>query len=313
MELWRLTSYVSNAAEAPRAMDGEAILIGGMALVGVCGFYLGKIRAKAGELGRGMVLRPLLVALFVCLGMTLATQAVGRATYGYVAESDRPSSAVIKAATQGAVRSLGSFKKGKGLVFIAAVFAFLMLIGGGYAFTAIQLPLWGHMIAFTVGVGITEELCKLLAVSVLLMPSLMIFRCRASLLPYVMAGLAFGVGESFIYFKSYSDAGLDVTMYLIRAIWCVTLHVSWTVIVGKTIINSLKVTPTPEDFLTSKVFDVLLLILPAAALHGVYDAFCVHDSMPGAMIVGVISIGWAYDIFSGYVEPVEEASSTAGQ
>lgn len=312
MELWRLTSYVSNAAEAPRAMDGEAILIGGMALVGVCGFYLGKIRAKAGELGQGMVLKPLLVALFVCLGMTLATQAVGRATYGYVAEGDRPSSAFRKAATQGAVRSLGSFKKGKGLVFIAAVFAFLMLIGGGYAFTAIQLPLWGHMIAFTVGVGITEELCKLLAVSVLLVPSLMIFRCRASLLPYVMAGLAFGVGESFIYFKGYSDAGLDVTMYLIRAIWCVTLHVCWTVIVGRMIIDHLKETPTPEEFLTSKGFKVLLLILPAAALHGVYDAFCMHDNLIGGLIVGMISIGWAFEIFTQYIEPEPAASSADG-
>jgi RsiW-degrading membrane proteinase PrsW (M82 family) len=312
MELWRLTSYVSNAAEAPRAMDGEAILIGGMALVGVCGFYLGQIRAKAGEIGQNAVLKPLLVALFVCLGMTLATQAVGRATYGYVAEGERSGSSFRRAATQGAVRSLGSFKKGKGLVFIAAVFAFLMLIGGGYAFTAIQLPLWGHMIAFTVGVGITEELCKLLAVSVLLVPSLMIFRSRASLLPYVMAGLAFGVGESFIYFNSYSDAGLDVTIYLIRAIWCVTLHICWTVIVGRLIIDHLKETPTPEDFLTSKVFDVLLLILPAAALHGIYDAFCVHDNLIGGLIVGMISIGWAFEIFTQYVEPEPAASPSEG-
>jgi RsiW-degrading membrane proteinase PrsW (M82 family) len=312
MELWRLTSYLSNAAEAPRAMDGEAILIGGMALVGVCGFYLGQIRAKAGEIGQNAVLKPLLVALFVCLGMTLATQAVGRATYGYVAEGERSGSSFRRAATQGAVRSLGSFKKGKGLVFIAAVFAFLMLIGGGYAFTAIQLPLWGHMIAFTVGVGITEELCKLLAVSVLLVPSLMIFRSRASLLPYVMAGLAFGVGESFIYFNSYSDAGLDVTIYLIRAIWCVTLHICWTVIVGRLIIDHLKETPTPEDFLTSKVFDVLLLILPAAALHGIYDAFCVHDNLIGGLIVGMISIGWAFEIFTQYVEPEPAASPSEG-
>ena len=293
-------------------MDGEAILIGGMALVGVCGFYLGQIRAKAGEIGQNAVLKPLLVALFVCLGMTLATQAVGRATYGYVAEGERSGSSFRRAATQGAVRSLGSFKKGKGLVFIAAVFAFLMLIGGGYAFTAIQLPLWGHMIAFTVGVGITEELCKLLAVSVLLVPSLMIFRSRASLLPYVMAGLAFGVGESFIYFNSYSDAGLDVTIYLIRAIWCVTLHICWTVIVGRLIIDHLKETPTPEDFLTSKVFDVLLLILPAAALHGIYDAFCVHDNLIGGLIVGMISIGWAFEIFTQYVEPEPAASPSEG-
>jgi RsiW-degrading membrane proteinase PrsW (M82 family) len=312
MELWRLTSYVSNAAEAPQATDGEAILVGGMALVGVCGFYLGQIRAKAGEIGQGMVLKPLLVALFVCLGLTLATQAVGRATYGYVAESDRKGSIIRRTATHGVVRSLGSFKKGKGTVFIAAVFAFLMLIGGGYAFTAIQLPLWGHMIAFTVGVGITEELCKLLAVSVLLLPSLMIFRSRASLLPYIMAGLAFGVGESFIYFQSYSDAGLDVTIYLIRAIWCVSLHVCWTVIVGRLIIDHLKETPYPEDFLTSKAFDVLLLILPAAALHGIYDAFCMHDNLIGGLIVGMISIGWAFEIFTQYVEPESAASSAGG-
>jgi hypothetical protein len=309
MELWRLTSYVSNATEAPQAMDGEAILIGGMALVGVCGFYLGHIRAKAGEIGQGMVIKPLLVALFVCLGMTLATQAVGRATYGYVADGDRPRSSVTKATGQTAVRTLGGFKKGKGLLLIAAVFAFLMFIGGGYAFTAIQLPLWGHMIAFTVGVGMTEELCKLLAVSVLLLPSLMIFRCRASLLPYVMAGLAFGVGESFIYFNSYSDAGLDVTIYLIRAIWCVTLHVCWTVIVGRLIIDCLKETPKPEDFLTSKALNILLLILPAAALHGIYDAFCVHGNLIGGLIVGAVSIGWASEIFTNYAEPEPQPTS----
>lgn len=290
-------------------MDGESILIGGMALIGVCGFYLGKIRAKATGVQPVEVLKPLVVALLVCIGMTFATQAVGRATYGFVADGDRPKSSVTKAAGHAAARSLGSFKKGKGIVVLIAVFAFLMLIGGGYAFTAIDLPLWGHMIAFTVGVGITEELCKLLAVSVLLLPSLMLFRCRASLLPYVMAGLAFGVGESFIYFKSYSDGGADVAIYLIRAIWCVTLHVCWTVIVGRLIIDKLKATPTPEEFITGKFFDVLLLILPAAALHGIYDAFCIHGNPLGALVTGMVTIGWAFEIFTKYMEPDPEASS----
>jgi hypothetical protein len=99
-------------------------------------------------------------------------------------------------------------------------------------------------------------------------------------------------------------------IYLIRAIWCVTLHVSWTVIVGRLIIDSLKETPTPEEFLTSKVFDVLLLILPAAALHGIYDAFCVHDNLIGGLIVGMISIGWAFEIFTQYIEPEPAAPSS---
>ena len=298
-------------------MDGEAILVGGMALVGVCGFYVGKIREKAGEIGQLMVLKPLLVAMFFSLGLTLATQAVGRATYGYVAEADEHTKQTV---ARGAVDSLAKFKmgksaraiKGRSAFAIVPVLVLLMLIGGGYAFTAIKLPLWGHMFAFTVGVGITEELCKLLAVSVLLLPSLMIFRSRASLLPYVMAGLAFGVGESFIYFNSYSEAGLGLAIYLIRAIWCVTLHVCWTVIVGWLIIDRLKETPTPKEFLTSNGGDVILRILPAAALHGIYDAFCIHDNLIGALIAGIISIGWAHGIFTHYVEAKPAALPAGG-
>ena len=43
----------------------------------------------------------------------------------------------------------------------------LFIVGGGYAFTGVDLPLWGHMLAFTLGVGLTEELCKV-AVAILL-------------------------------------------------------------------------------------------------------------------------------------------------
>jgi RsiW-degrading membrane proteinase PrsW (M82 family) len=304
MELWRLTSYMTDTVEAPKALDAESLLVGGMALIGVCGFFLGKIRSKASDIHQVSVLKPLLVGILISLGMTLLTQTVGRATYGIVAEDKKPSSRVTRSVGQATVRGFASFKKGKGIVVLVAIFAFLMLIGGGYAFTAVDLPVWGHMIAFTVGVGLTEELCKLVAAGVLMLPALRIFRHRSSLLPFVMAGLAFGVGESLFYFNSYSEGGADVAIYLIRAIWCVTLHVCWTTIVGHLIIDKFKETPELDDFLGEKTLPLLLLLLPAAVLHGIYDAFCVHDMLLGALVVGMISIGWAFDVFTSYAEPV---------
>jgi hypothetical protein len=297
---------MTDAVEVPRALDTESILIGGMALIGVCGFFLGAIRTKASNVHQLSVLKPLLVGVLVSLGMTMATQTVGRTTYGVVAEGDRTSSRTTRHVGQAAVRSLAIFKKGKGIIAIIAVFALLMLIGGGYAFTAIDLPVWGHMIAFTVGVGLTEELCKFLAASVLMLPALRIFNHRASLLPYVMAGLAFGVGESIYYFSHYSEGGAEAANYLIRAIWCVSLHVSWSIIVGSLVIREFKDTPDLGDFFGGKFLTLLILVLPAAVLHGIYDAFCVHDIILGALVIGMISLGWAFDIFSEYLEPAEE-------
>lgn len=65
--------------------------------------------------------------------------------------------------------------------------AFLCLIGGGYAFTGLDLPLWGHMLAFSLGVGLTEELCKVAVAIILLHPLIGIFKHRRSVLPFVLA------------------------------------------------------------------------------------------------------------------------------
>jgi hypothetical protein len=70
------------------------------------------------------------------------------------------------------------------------------------------------------------------------------------------------------------------------------------------IIDKFKETPELDDFLGEKTLHLLLLLLPAAALHGIYDAFCVHDMLLGALVVGMFSIGWAFDIFTSYAEPV---------
>lgn len=304
MELWRFTSYLAEPGWSEEITNQA--YIGTAALLIVATLVLRQVEQKCQGIHRFNAIKPMASGMLLCITLCLGTQAVGRATFGLIADKATSSE---KSHWNGrnmakVIGGLGkSGKSGKALGGVLLGVAFLCLIGGGYAFTGLDLPLWGHMLAFSLGVGLTEELCKVAVAIILLHPLIGIFKHRRSVLPFVLAGLAFGAVESVIYFQDYLRAGCDLSIYLIRAIWCVLLHVSWTLIVGWLIIKKFKEIPTFAELWSEKIFTLVWVVLPVAALHGIYDAFCVHGILGGVVLSGLASLVFAYLIFDAYIEP----------
>ena len=310
VDLWRFTSFLAEQGWSkeitPDAYIGFAALLVVMVLV------LKRVEAKCHGIHQFNAIKPMAAGMLLCLGLCLGTQAVGRQTFKLVADAaDSSEKSKISGRNVGkGLSSLAGGGRNRSKIVIGSfvVACLLFILGGGYAFTSVDLPLWGHMLAFTLGVGFTEELCKVAVAILLLHPLIGIFSHRKSLLPYILAGLAFGVAESFIYFQDYLRAGCGLSIYLVRAFWCVLLHVSWTMIVGRSILREFKETPTFSELCSTKFFTLLWLILPVAAIHGIYDALCVHEFLGGMFFSGAASLVFAYLVFDAYQEPGRKGS-----
>ena len=60
------------------------------------------------------------------------------------------------------LRIIGREEHGKSGAFIIVIGALLFLVGGGYAYCAVDASLFTHILSFTVGVGLLEEVSKAL-------------------------------------------------------------------------------------------------------------------------------------------------------
>lgn len=191
--------------------------------------------------------------------------------------SARPNAALV----HGAARGLGAASKNKAVRVAIVVVLLLLVIGAGYAFTALKLGFWGSFAAMSAGVALPEELTKAFAgVLVLYLVydtkslSQIQFQ-RAVLAAFSIAGLGFGAGEALKYFGSYAKDDADAFWYGVRAVWCVTLHGAWTLIVGAFVMNYL---PRDPNSLVNKKADTFFMLLvasmPTAIAHGLYNTCC---------------------------------------
>jgi len=178
-----------------------------------------------------------------------------------------------------------------------AILFLTLLIGGGYAFSMIDTSLFTHMISCTVGIGVLEEACKCGA-------ALMVFSyyyrrrgVKMSLSPFVIAGLGFGGGEALHYFSTFNQAGDGFLVYLMRAWWCVPLHLAWTLAGGSLIVRRFSGVPDVGSFKGDQWWALLACLVPPIVLHGVYDAFCFHNN-PLSYLVGVGTLIWGFAIFA---------------
>jgi len=171
------------------------------------------------------------------------------------------------------------------------VFLALFIIGGGRSFTQLDLSLWQHTLAYTFGVGLPEELFKL-AVGlyfanryVVNFDTLDKFDKR-KLLAYKLkaigiigiAGIGFGFIEAIIYFMDYAKIANHnemVNAYIVRTIWCIPLHFSWTLIAGAIATQLIFDTETSDEegwFLIGAFF------FGCIVSHGLYDALAHHNN-----------------------------------
>ena len=185
---------------------------------------------------------------------------------------------------------------------VVVLLLLVLLVGAGYAFSAIEAPLLIHIPACIVGIGLLEEGCKCLAALILFSTLYAPKGLKRSTSPFVIAGLGFGGGEALHYFGAYNLFEYGFATYLGRVLWCIPLHVAWALIAGDMIVRGFSRTiftrmvcisdlKKDDNYLT-----LLVCLAPAAALHGIYDALCFHNN-PLSFVVGSVSLVWGFIIF----------------
>lgn len=214
--------------------------------------------------------------------------------------------------------------KAGGVIAIGIILLILMLlIGGGYAFLDIDLGFWLNWGTMTLGIGFSEEIAKaLIGIFISLyffdLKKLHEFQFKkVILLCFGLAGLGFGAVEALKYFGSYSEEGAPVFAYFVRAVWCVPLHGSWTLLSGVIFLSRIedaKKSNMAFDITACGKIEILFLIIPSvlcsSVIHGLYNTCC-FDGNLFAMLVGGVSIAGAYFTILEFQKSPELIQDTA--
>ena len=287
IDLWRLTSYLpmgENSIATGMFRLNIEVCLGLMGLAWVTIYSFNKIKKQGLAPTKAPLFKTLFVAGVFGLCFTLATQWVGRTTYDYLRPDDEPPASSQKGKNPPKQKEHRTHRPRDNYILI--VLAIVMLIGGGYAFTAMHdLGLIAHFLAFTFGVGLTAEFGKLIAVAIIVSPGLGLLKNRTTLLPFLIAGMGFGLAEAFLYLGDYSMAEVNGIEHYLRGPWSVLLHTSWAAITGYMVL--IFQSKSPEWYLG-------FVMIPTALLHGLYDALCAHNEPIYALLVGLVSLllGW---------------------
>lgn len=169
---------------------------------------------------------------------------------------------------------------------------FLTLLGWGYRLVDNPLvDLGPALMGYVVSVGLAEESAK---AAIGLYDFSGDVRDRAAC--GFMAGAGFGIGEGLLYsFRSYNGHA-DWSMYVARFVFCVGLHGCMSATAA------LLLADTPALAKRWKVmFYQMLLILPVAFLHGLYDVLLERGFPHYAVLVAFLTCAcpalalWVYE------------------
>ena len=203
------------------------------------------------------------------------------------------------------MREIGKLRS-KYLALFIVVLVVLVVIGGGYASLSTQnpseFPLLVHFIIIFLGVGLVEESSKLLVAyfTYNLYRNSPGFSGRMTFLFFAaFAGLAFGTGEALIHFIRLQQLDAGFSAYLIRAFWCVPLHMIWVITSAVIFYNKFMLeSGVPARSPSGNFVLFLFTIAPAAILHGLYDAFALRE-MRAMWFYGAISAFVTYAFIIG--------------
>ena len=294
INLWRLTSYLpmgENSIASGMFRWNVEVFLGLMGIGWVSFFVLSTIQKQRLAPNSAPLFKTLFVVGIFGLCFTLGTQWVGRFTYDHLRPDGEPQASSQKVRNP-EKRLPAKTNRGNGYAFLILIV--LMIIGGGYAFTAMHdLGLVAHFFAFTFGVGLTVELGKLIAAAIIVSPGLGLLKNRATMLPFLIAGLGFGLAEAFLYLGDYSMGQVSGIDHYLRGTWSVLLHTAWAAITGYMVLRSQSKIPEVRQVLAT-FWSLIFVMLPTALLHGLYDALCAHNEPIYALLVGLVSLslGW---------------------
>lgn len=186
-----------------------------------------------------------------------------------------------------AMASQGVWIRGRGIV--ALLFYVVKFIGFSYS-CALQEDN-GFILSFmgfTCGVGICEEVCKIIPVIVYL-GTAKNNTWQGACVVGLASGVGFGISEGITYSSSYYNGISGGEIYLVRFVSCVALHAVWTGAGAILLFGS-------QDAVHSDYSDLvtaLAITLGASiVLHGLYDTLLKQEMAIGALVVGVLSVGW---------------------
>jgi RsiW-degrading membrane proteinase PrsW (M82 family) len=184
--------------------------------------------------------------------------------------------------------SQGFWLRGGSIIVI--LFYVIKLIG--FSYHAALDPENGFglsFLGFTVGVGLCEELTKIVPV-LFLVGNDHKLGWRAACVIGLASGVGFGVVEGIMYSSSYYNGVMSADIYWTRFISCVALHAVWTAAAGIQAVHNRAAFDNAEA--GDLIFNVLWIISVPAILHGLYDTLLKRDMSGLALVVAALSFVW---------------------
>lgn len=184
--------------------------------------------------------------------------------------------------------SQGVWVHGRGII----VLLFYVVKFIGFSYHSALNPengFWQSFMGFTFGVGLCEELTKLL-------PTLGLIATkgkanwRAACVLGLASGIGFGVAEGIMYSASYYNGLMTGDIYLTRFFSCVSLHAVWAA--SAAVLAALRWQSFDTSEVSDQIVNILIVLGVPAILHGLYDTLLKRD-MPGyALVTAVASFIW---------------------
>jgi RsiW-degrading membrane proteinase PrsW (M82 family) len=145
------------------------------------------------------------------------------------------------------------------------------------------------LFGYILGVGLFEELAKLLPVIWRMRRGLM--RWRAACLWGLASGAGFGVAEGIFYSEQFYNGVSTIDSYFVRFASCVALHAIWSASASLSLCALSRTVGDAQDKAVL-AFVILRAIAVPAVLHGIYDVALQYQFDIAALIVALISFGW---------------------
>lgn len=183
---------------------------------------------------------------------------------------------------------------GVGLFTATAGIMLLLMVQPFFMFTVhdvlddtsnFTISLFGYIL----GVGLFEELAKLLPVIWRMRRGLM--RWRAACLWGLASGAGFGVAEGIFYSEQFYNGISTIEMYFVRFASCVALHAIWSASAALSLCAHSRAVVDPQDKAVM-AFTILRAIAVPAVLHGIYDVVLQYHYDIAALVVALMSFGW---------------------
>lgn len=188
-----------------------------------------------------------------------------------------------------AMYSQGVWVRGRGIIVL--LFYVVKFIGFSYQCALNEgNSFMTSFMGFTLGVGICEELCKILPVLVYLGTAKK-STWQGTCLVGLASGVGFGVSEGIMYSSSYYNGISGGEIYLVRFVSCVALHAVWTG-AGSVLLYFNQDAVIGGAELSDVLFTLAWTLGISIILHGLYDTLLKQELEIQALWIGAISVAW---------------------